>query len=77
MQRHLLAISSGVVGGLVPNEKSNIHPFLMGAILAILLTKIIFGDYDKGYRWSFSDILFLLVTGSEGALGAWLVNRLA
>lgn len=72
MERHLLAIGSGFLGGLIPNTKSNIHPLVMGAILAILLTKIIFGDYDTGYQWSLSDILFVFVVGGEGVLGAWL-----
>lgn len=42
--RHLLALAAGVLGGFVPNQKSNIHPLLMGALLAIFLTKILFGD---------------------------------
>ena len=72
----MLAILSGFVGGLIPNTKSNIHPFLMGSLLAILLTKIIFGDYDRGYQWSLSDFVFVLVVGGEGVFGAWLSSRL-
>ena len=75
LQRHLLAIGAGFIGGVIPNQKSNIHPLLMGFILAILLTKINFGDYDKGYRWSFSDLVFLAVVGGEGVLGAFLSSK--
>lgn len=72
MERHILAVTAGFLGGLIPNKKSNIHPLLMGFLLAILLTKILFGDYDTGYQWSFSDILFVAVVGGEGVLGAFL-----
>lgn len=70
LNRHIVAIIAGMVGGLIPNDKSNIHPLLMGAILAVLSTKVLVGDYDKGYQWTVSDILFLAVTASEGAFGA-------
>jgi hypothetical protein len=75
MERHLLALGMGLIGGLIPNTKSNIHPFLMGAILALLTTKVVFGDYDTGYQWSLSDIVFLIVVGGEGVLGAFLSSR--
>ena len=76
MKRHLFAFACGVVGGAIPNTKSNIHPMLLGAILALLMTKIVFGDYDKGYQWTASDILFLLIVGLEGAAGALLFLQL-
>ncbi len=74
MNRHLIAIASGVLGGSIPNKTSNIHPLLMGAILAILVSKILVGDYDAGYQWTFSDLLFVGIVGLEGVFGAWLVN---
>lgn len=73
--RHLLAIAAGVLGGLIPNQKSNIHPLLMGAILAILFTKVLFGDQDRGYQWTKSDLGFALIVGGEGALGAWVAQK--
>ena len=76
LHRHILALLTGVVGGLIPNNKSNINPLLMGFILSILLTKIAFGDYDKGYQWSFNDIWFVLIVGGEGALGAFIGEKL-
>ena len=75
IQRHLFAIFCGIIGGLMPNDRSNIHPILLGVIFAVLFTKIVFGDYDSGYQWTFRDILFVLVVGSEGAAGAWLVAK--
>jgi hypothetical protein len=74
--RHLFAFGIGFLGGLIPNHKSNIHPLVMGVILAILLTKIVFGDYDLGYQWSVYDVLFGLIVGAEGAFGAWISHFL-
>jgi hypothetical protein len=74
MERHLIAIATGVLGGAIPNNKSNIHPYLMGAILAILAVKVFVGDYDKGYSWTISDIGFVVLTGLEGVLGAAAVR---
>lgn len=76
VKRHLFAIGAGMVGGLIPNDKSNIHPLLMGCILAILGTKVLFGDYDFGYQWTTSDILFVLIVGGEGALGAYFLSTI-
>lgn len=72
--RQLLALGAGLVGGFVPNNHSNIHPLLMGAILAVLLVKILFGDYDRGYQWTVSDIGFLTLIGGIGALGSWFAQ---
>ena len=72
--QHIFSIACGLVAGIIPNTKSNIHPLLLGVIFAILFTKIVFGDYDKGYKWTPSDLLFVLIVGSEGALGAWITS---
>lgn len=74
MERHLIAIAAGILGGAIPNNKSNIHPYLMGALLAILAVKVFVGDYDKGYSWTLSDIGFIVLTGLEGVLGAALLT---
>lgn len=76
LNRHLVALIAGMIGGVIPNDKSNIHPLLMGAILAILATKVLVGDYDKGYQWTVSDILFVAITSAEGVLGAFIVGYL-
>ena len=75
LDRHIIACISGVIGGLLPTDKSNIHPLLMGAILAFLATKVLVGDYDRGYQWTLSDLVFGVTTISEGILGARLVSR--
>ena len=72
MIRHIFALVCGIIAGLIPNDKSNIDPRILGSIFAILFTKIVFGDYDKGYQWSTSDILFVIIVGGEGAIGAWI-----
>jgi len=73
-KRHLLAFASGILGGSLNNQKSNMHPLLIGAILAGLIVKIIYGDYDVGYQWTLSDILFWSVTIIEGVIGAMLIT---
>jgi hypothetical protein len=76
MEQHFLAVLAGFFGGMIPNDKSNIHPLLMGAILSILLTKIFYGDYDKGYQWTLKDFYFVLIVGGEGALGAYFAQKM-
>ena len=66
MDRHLLALSAGVIGGAIPN----INPLLMGAISALLVVKVLVGDWDTGYQWTVRDIGFVIVTSLEGLLGA-------
>lgn len=73
-RRHLLAVSSGVLGGSLLNKQSEWAGFLLGAILAILVVKLFIGDFDKGFQFSLYDLLFLTVFGIEGFLGAWLVR---
>lgn len=68
--RHIVALVGGMIGGVIPNNKSNIHPLVMGAIIGILSTKILVGDYDRGYQWTFSDLLFIAIAGTEGVIGA-------
>jgi hypothetical protein len=41
----------------------------MGVILAILVTKVLVGDYDTWYQWTLSDIVFVIVTSAEGLIG--------
>lgn len=76
IQRHIFALFCGTIAYIIPNNKSNIYPPLLGLIFAILFTKIVFGDYDKGYQWTSSDILFFFIVGSEGALGTLLTEKI-
>ena len=72
MIRILTAFLLGIGAAFVPNKKSNIHPVLLGAIFGFLFTKILLGDYDRGYAWTFSDLAFFLHTTLAGAAGAWI-----
>lgn len=76
MERNLFAILCGIVAIFIPNNKSNIHPVVMGVILSILATKIVYGDYDKGYQWSINDIYFVLVVGGFGAFAPFIYTIL-
>lgn len=73
-KRHLLALASGILGGAIPNQKSNLHPFLLGALFALLIVKLVYGDYDIGFQFSLADIMFVIVIGLEGVLGAFLLQ---
>ncbi len=77
MNRHGIAVGFGFLGGLIPNDKSNIHPYIMGIIFAVLAVKVLVGDYDSGYQWTISDIYFVILTGFEGILGAASARFLA
>lgn len=74
-KRHLFAVSIGVIAGFLPSAKSNIHPLFLGAVFAILFTKLLFGDYDSGFQISLSDSLFFIICSLEGLLGAWIAQQ--
>jgi hypothetical protein len=71
-ERNTFALMCGLVGGVIPNNKSNINPVLMGFIISILATKVMYGDYDNGYQWTINDIYFVIVVGGLGSFGAWV-----
>jgi hypothetical protein len=72
-KRHILALAAGIIGGTLPNTNSNANPFIVGAILAAFTVKMIYGDYDTGYQWTFSDIVFWVITILEGIIGAYII----
>jgi hypothetical protein len=37
---------------------------------------MIYGDYDQGYQWALSDLIFWVITLFEGFLGALLITSL-
>ena len=62
----------GYVGALIPNEKSNIPPLLLSVIFGCVVSKVIYGDFDIGYTWTTSDILYWTVTILESLIGGLL-----
>jgi hypothetical protein len=44
--------------------------YLIGGGLAAITRKIVFGDWDRGFQWSRSDIWFWSISFVEGAVGA-------
>ena len=44
--------------------------YLIGGGLAAITRKILFGDWDRGFQWSRSDIWFWSISFLEGAVGA-------
>lgn len=73
--RYLVALGTGLIAGAVPNRKSNIHPLILGVLLAVLVVKILFGDFDVGYQWTTSDLWFGTSVGAVGAFGAWITQK--
>ena len=65
----ILTVTAGYVGALIPNEKSNIPPLLLSVIFGSLVSKIVYGDFDEGYAWTTSDILYWTVTILESLIG--------
>jgi hypothetical protein len=57
-KRDILAFAAGIVRAYFPNDKSNSTPMLNGALFAAFIIKSLYGDYDKGYQLTTSDILF-------------------
>lgn len=44
--------------------------YLIGGGLAAVTRKIVFGDWDRGYAWTRSDLWFWSISFLEGAVGA-------
>lgn len=44
----------------IPN-KSNIKKKYIIPVIVLCLTKYIIGDWDKGSKWSYSDILYVIL----------------
>lgn len=74
IKRHILSISSGIVGYYIPNNKSNSNPLLNGILFSCFIVKFLYGDLDKGYKWSYSDIIFWFFVIIEGFIGAYFIK---
>ena len=65
----LTTIIGGYLGALLPNKLSNIPHLMMAMIIGSLFSKIIYGDFDKGFQFTKSDILYWIVTFIEALVG--------
>jgi uncharacterized membrane protein YeaQ/YmgE (transglycosylase-associated protein family) len=72
----ILTIIGGFFGALIPNKLSNIPHLLMSVIIGSLLSKTIYGDFDIGYKWSYSDIYYWFITISESLVGGYIAINL-
>lgn len=68
----ILTVIGGFLGALIPNKVSNIPHLLMSVIIGSLLSKTIYGDFDRGYQWSYSDIYYWFVTIVESLVGGYI-----
>ena len=70
-----LFISSFMVGylaTLIPNKKSNIHPLIASAIFGLLFAKIVFGDWDRGFQFTYLDIVYSIMVIFFAILGGMM-----
>ena len=68
----IITVIGGFLGALIPNKLSNIPHLLMSIIIGSLLSKTIYGDFDVGYQWSYSDIYYWFITITESIIGGYI-----
>ena len=76
IKRHILGISAGIVGSFIPNNKSNSNSLLNGILFSCFIVKYLYGDLDKGYKWTFSDLIFWFFVIIEGFIGAYIIKMI-
>jgi len=59
----------------IPN-KSNFSKFIIIPIITLLIVKYIWGDFDKGFVFTYLDIVFLFVMLFSSYLTIYLLNSL-
>ena len=59
----------GYLATLIPNKKSNIHPLVASAIFGLLFAKIVFGDWDRGFQFTYLDIFYSMAVIFSAILG--------
>ena len=62
----------GYLATLIPNKKSNIHPLFASAIFGLLFAKIVFGDWDRGFQFTYLDIIYSMMVIFSAVLGGML-----
>jgi len=71
----ILSILLSIILFLIPN-KSNYSRYFMIPIIVILLIKYTLGDWDKGYIYTYKDILFYLILGLISIVTIYLLNKI-
>ena len=68
----VLGILGGFIGSLLPNDKSNIPRWILAVIFGVLAVKIVYGDFEEGFHWSKSDLIFYPFTILLGIIGHYI-----
>lgn len=71
----ILSILLSIILFLIPN-KSNYSRYFMIPIIVILLIKYTLGDWDKGYIYTYKDILFYFILGLISIVTIYLLNKI-
>ena len=71
----ILSILLSIILYFIPN-KSNYSLYFMIPIIVILLIKYTLGDWDKGYIYTYKDILFYLILGLISIITIYILNKL-
>lgn len=62
----------GYLATLIPNKKSNIHPLVASGIFGLLFAKIVFGDWDRGFQFTYLDIVYSITVVFFAILGGMM-----
>ena len=65
----IITIIFGYLGALLPNKNSNIPRIFSAICLGSFMSKVLYGDWDKGYKWTISDIFYWIITILETIIG--------
>ena len=79
-QLYISTFMFGYLAAQIPSDKSNISPLLSAWLLGAFLSKLFYGDFDKGHRWSKSDMLYTVVVSILSLFGgatSIIVNRIS
>lgn len=71
----ILSVLFSIILYLIPN-KSNYSKYVMIPLITILLIKYIIGDWDKGYIYTYKDILFYLILGLISIVTIYLLKKI-
>ena len=67
-----LGVFAGFIGAMIPNDKSNIPHWMMAVLVGVLTLKVVYGDFDKGFQWSRSDLVYYPLATLLGLIGYYL-----